>query len=327
MHDTPPPGPAPPGGADRRPDLRKGDGCERVAELYERSPVAHVLVTRAGLVVELNLAAAGLLELERQRAVGRPLLALAALERGPLLAHLRACSQDEAPHALELDLTTRAGVLRRVLVDGCSFPDIDQGEPLCLIALTDLSGRRRADEALEFVLEAAGATTGPLEPDAVIERVAASAVPFLADLCVVDLVHEGGLRRRVALFHADAERAARVVALEERWGVLPNVSFATLQALQTGRPQLLPPLSPAYMEAAAVDPEHFTALVGLVLRSWAVIPLTSPDAPVLGVLRLAMCGVRRPLSPQDVTLAARLGAFGGAALTGARARVATRGGR
>ncbi|MCO5171605.1 MAG: PAS domain-containing protein [Planctomycetes bacterium] len=322
LEPSPEPPRSPPGVV---PSLRSGEGCERIAELYERSPVAHVLVTEDALVVELNLAAAALLDVERERAAGRPLPALARLDRAALLRRLRACARDEAPQAVELDLTSRAGAERRVLLDARRVPDPGTDARLFLLAMTDVTGRRPPDEALEAVLEAAGATAGVLEADALVERLTCAAVPLLADLAIVDLLHEGGLRRRVVLRHVDPSRAERVRALEERWGLLPNVAFSSLQALQTGRPQLLPPVAPAYLEAAAVDAEHLTELVGLVLRSWAVAPLIAPETgAALGVLRLATSGVRRPFDPQDVALAGRIGQLGGAGLAAARAHAAAR---
>jgi hypothetical protein len=107
--------------------------------------------------------------------------------------------------------------------------------------------------------------------------------------------------------HAEPAKGERFRRTEERWGPLPNVSFATLQALQTRRPQVIPEVSTRYLEAAAIDDEHLVELVGLVMRSWAVLPVLHPrEERAVAVLRLATSGVRAGLDAADVDVAEQL---------------------
>lgn len=132
----------------------------------------------------------------------------------------------------------------------------------------------------------------------------------------------GELRRRAATCHVDPAKGTRLIDCERRWGGLPNVGFATLQALQTGRSQLLPVLAPAYFDSASVDGEHLTELIGLALRSWAVVTLVDPaGGRPLGALRLARGGVRRSLDAVDVELAEQVAKAGATSLVSMRLRV------
>lgn len=93
--------------------------------------------------------------------------------------------------------------------------------------------------------------------------------------------------------HRDPAKAVKVHEAEERWGLLPNVSYARLQALVTRKPQAIPLITPEYLQIAAADPDHLEALILLVLRSWVCIPLVDvADDAVVGVLRLATSGMR-----------------------------------
>lgn len=297
---------------------------ERSSELFERSPVPHLLVTRTGVIVELNAAAAELLDRPRPQLVGKPLCSAAGLQRALLLAHLEACAAGRRAAPVLLEVAPRGGAAPRLVhVDGQPILDLVDEHALVLLTMSADGSRRAPAAAAQLLLDVAAAGASSLDPSAVVEHVAGAMVPGLADLCVVDLVQGCALARRAAVRHVDPERAERFRQVEERWGVLPNLSFATLQALQTGQAQVIPVMSPAYLEAAAVDAEHFTALIGLVLRSWVVVPLTGAGQ-ALGAVRLATAGVRAPFDQADVQLASRAAALAARALANARAHEAAR---
>lgn len=294
---------------------------DRFADLYELSPVAFFTTTASGTILELNGAGAWLLERPRPQAVGLPLTVTAGFAAAPLLTHLRACVASSDPVTVELDLVPPSGRRCRVQLTSRSVHG-PRDERLCLVAVTDVSAHRRTEERLRLRADAGAALLGATAVPEVIDRLTRVMVPTVADLCVLDLVvGAGDLRRRAGVFHVDPARGERFEDSEERWGTLPNVGFATLQALQTGRSQLLPMIAPKYYESAAVDDEHLTALVGLVLRSWAVVPVLDPaGGRPLGVLRIASGGVRRPLDAEDVALAEQVAHLGALAITATSAR-------
>lgn len=292
------------------------------ADLYELSPVAHLTTTSAGVVVELNGVAAALCDRSRASAVGLPLAA--ALGASTLLvdAHLLACVGAAHPVTAELDAAPPVGGQGRVQLTSRSVRG-PAGERLCLIAVTDVSAMQRREDGLRLRAEGGMSLLAATSVDDVLQRLTRALVPGVADLCVLDLVGSTGeLRRHAATCHVDPAKGTRLGDCERRWGGLPNVGFATLQALQTGRSQLLPVLAPAYFDSASVDGEHLTELIGLALRSWAVVTLIDPACGrPLGALRLARGGVRRSLDAVDVELAEEVAKAGAISLVSMRLRM------
>jgi PAS domain S-box-containing protein len=80
----------------------------RYAELYDYAPVGHLTLDRAGVVRELNIAAAALLGDERGAIAGRPLrLYVTAKSRRALDAHLLASLKSRRPISVALELRRR----------------------------------------------------------------------------------------------------------------------------------------------------------------------------------------------------------------------------
>lgn len=298
--------------------LQRGAQHDRFVERYERAPAGIVTLTPAGVVLELNAAAAGLLGADRAHAPGVAIVSLGAfVDASAALLHFKAGAAAEEPLAADLELRTRGGARRWVRATSRGVVEPDGGR-VCLTVLVDVTKTFKTGQAAHVVAAAALTLTASLDPTHVVSELARAAVPLVADLAVVDLLVPTGLRRRAAVCHAEAARGERFRRSEERWGPLPNVSFATLQALQTRRPQLIAEVPPRYLEAAAVDDDHLLELVGLVVRSWAVVPIVHPrEERAVAVLRLATVGVRGSLDAADIEVAEQLARLSSQALANA----------
>lgn len=216
---------------------------ERLATERWRAPVALLTLSEQGEVLEANEAACQLLGQEAAAAARRPLSALVTVDAPSVLELVRAClGADRATRTLEL--VTPLGERRVVALTAREAIGGSQ------VVAVDITAARAAEDRLRLL---ANAALDAPTPTGVAQRLAEAALPGLADLAVVDLVRGSDLQRRVAVVHADPAKAERLRDVEERWGPLPNVSFATLQALQTGQPQPPLPIAPEYLQAAAAD--------------------------------------------------------------------------
>lgn len=275
----------------------EGGGADPVSDglfeqaLFDHAPAAYLVVACAGgLIRRANVAAVDLLSRPREALLGHPLVTFVdSADRSTMLEHLHACGTDDAARSLEVGLES-FGAPRRVLFTSRGGA-VAGDASVCLVTAVEATEQRRAQRFATRLAELASAAWLPL--DEATGHIARIAVADLADACCLDLVEGGALRARAGLAHRDPAKAALLGEAEERWGLLPNVSYARLQALMTRKLQTIPLISPEYLQLAAADPDHLGALVRLVLRSWVCAPLIDPaDDAVLGVLRLATSGMR-----------------------------------
>ena len=82
---------------------------------------------------------------------------------------------------------------------------------------TDVTERRRAEEAQRFLAEASDMLASSLDYRETLSSVARLAVPTLADWCVVDVLDEDGSLERLAVEHPDPGKVALVHKLQERY--------------------------------------------------------------------------------------------------------------
>ena len=83
-------------------------------------------------------------------------------------------------------------------------------------AEVEIEARRRAEEVQRFYAETSAVLSLSLDYPESFEQLARLCVPFLADLCLIDVAEEHGVRRLAAV-HADPAKAALVAELETEY--------------------------------------------------------------------------------------------------------------
>ena len=117
----------------------------RYADLYDFAPVAYCTLDRAGVVLEINLAAAALIGADRTAIVGRPLAALVRLDdTAALAAHLGTALAASAPCTGEISFSSPRGPC---IVQLISAPARRQlGPPtICRTVMIDITEQRVAE--------------------------------------------------------------------------------------------------------------------------------------------------------------------------------------
>ncbi|MCW2740541.1 MAG: domain S-box [Blastococcus sp.] len=162
----------------------------------------------------------------------------------------------------------------------------------------------RQAERAAFLLEAARLLAGAADVTDTVERLADLAVERLADLCVIDLLTEGGTTRPAAR-HRDPAR--QHLADELRVYLPPRRELHPgLRALRSGGTQWLRSVDDQFLRSLISDERHLQVLRELELRSVVAVPLIA-DGRRLGVLTLATDRSRAGFSAADVEVAEQLG--------------------
>ncbi|WP_437677133.1 GAF domain-containing protein [Sorangium sp. So ce131] len=156
----------------------------------------------------------------------------------------------------------------------------------------------RQQSTLHLLSEAGAALSNSLDVEARLRQLTHLAVPMLADWCAVDMLN-GGAIERVAVHHVDPAK----MALGERLRAMspPRLDAPTgvPAVLRTGRPEWVPEIPDAVLEAAALGPEHLELIRSLGLKSYVVVPLRARERTI-GALTLVHAESGRRFSAGDI---------------------------
>ena len=122
----------------------------RYFELFDFAPVAYLTFSSHGIIETLNLAAAELLQQDRQRAIGAPATGFFDVDsRGQFRALLDRVFQEMEKHAIDLVLAPgRVGNRRHVHVVSRLIRGEMDDHPLCLSAAIDITARKAAEQEI-----------------------------------------------------------------------------------------------------------------------------------------------------------------------------------
>jgi PAS domain S-box-containing protein len=141
---------------------------------------------------------------------------------------------------------------------------------------TDIEDRRLAEERQRFLAEAAWVLGSSLEYERNLAEVARLAVRRIADLCIVDLLEDGGLTR-LAVEHVDPAKVERARELGQAYPPVEGV-------VGTGTPELVATIGDDALET--LDEAQRALVRELALRSYICVPLLARNH-VLGAITFA----------------------------------------
>jgi signal transduction histidine kinase len=182
----------------------------------------------------------------------------------------------------------------------------------------EVAERRQMEQALRFLAEASIILTSSLDYMAQLDSLTHLIVPFLADWCVIDMLHADGMIYRLASAHVDPARAALVQQLRTRYPILSHDAEHTLvRVLRTGRSWLDPAVMPERLLAEARDAAHGTLMQTLGFQAEMVVPLVTRGR-VLGTITCVVGEGTRRYGAADLALAEELARRAALAIDNAR---------
>lgn len=135
--------------------------------------------------------------------------------------------------------------------------------------------RDRAAASLRFLAEASEKLSETLDYDLTLSRVTRLAVPYLADWCTVDLLHDDGRIHRVAAAHVDPTKEALLHETLQQFPMRLDEPRGVAIALRTGQTLIQPAVTDEEVQTVARDERHLHILRELRPRSHLIVPLIS----------------------------------------------------
>ena len=156
-------------------ELAREQLIQRYAELYDFAPTGYVSFDRSGRIAEINLAAARLFGMHRERLTGMPFAVLVCREDVPLfLHHLLRCRSQE--HRVETELRLKDCNRNVIYAELCSMPTAaseQNGAALFQTSIVDLTTHKKAEIAIQ-------------EKEAELELIVTQ-TPFMLTRCTRDM--------------------------------------------------------------------------------------------------------------------------------------------
>jgi PAS domain S-box-containing protein len=179
----------------------------------------------------------------------------------------------------------------------------DAENPLGMRGVTmDITERKRAEDAQQFLAEASGLLASSLDYQTTLESVARLAVPKLADWCTVHIVEEGGKPRQLAIAHSDPAKLKAAREWQRRFPLAIDAPIGVPNVLRTGRAEFYPQIDQERLALATRNQELAEILRREGLRSCMIVPLIARNR-TLGTITLVTAESGRHYDQTDLALA------------------------
>jgi PAS domain S-box-containing protein len=169
--------------------------------------------------------------------------------------------------------------------------DLPGGGRIFTVVLRDITERKRAEEVDRFLSESSTQLVQSLQRDAVIDAIAAVAIPALADACFIDVIEETNEIRRTAFSPDDGVRDA-MTALAVDFAPTWDSPSPVVDVLRHGHPELIDHVDEDWLAATEENARAIPLWIQLAPKAIYVVPLALGERK-LGALVLLDLG-RRP---------------------------------
>jgi PAS domain S-box-containing protein len=182
--------------------------------------------------------------------------------------------------------------------------------------MRDITEHKQFEDGGQFLLEASRAFSGSLETDEVLRSITDLTVPSRADICVVNLIAEGGSVERVAVAHADPAHAQ--IAHELRLHTVGKEPDPVIQeVIRQGEAVLIREVTDEWLAKLTGGSRHLDLLTQVGVHSMILTPMRGRDR-VIGVLSLGAARPRRRFGYYEFALAKGVSGRAALALDNAR---------
>jgi PAS domain S-box-containing protein len=182
----------------------------------------------------------------------------------------------------------------------------------------DITAETRRRRAQEFLVAASRLLDASLDPVQTARTIVSTAVPELAELCLIDFLREDGRLGDSVVAGADPAAAARLEEIRRASPLEPDGDHPVAQVLRGGEPMIWRDLKqPDVAESVAQSEDHRRLMTDAGYNSAAVVPLRARGRTLGALSFLHALGDLR-YDPDDLDFLSELGDRAAMALDNAR---------
>jgi PAS domain S-box-containing protein len=269
-------------GAERlgEPGLGEQVEIERVrhlAEVVRGSQDAVFSKDTEGIVTSWNPAAERMYGYTAAEAVGAHIsFIVPADHRGEEQEILDRISRGERIETYETERIRKDGVRVDVSLTVSPIEHPTRGIVGASVIARDITAQRRRREAQEFLVTATRGLDASLDPTEAARNIARTAVPELAELCVIDFLRQDGRLGDSVVAATDPEAGARLERIRREAPLDPDGDHPVAQVLRARRPMIWRDLrSPQSIAQVAQNEAHRQLMSDAGYSSAAVVELAA----------------------------------------------------
>ncbi len=182
----------------------------------------------------------------------------------------------------------------------------------------DITAERRRRRAQEFLVAASRLLDASLDLSQTARTIVSTAVPELAELCVIDFVREDGRLGNSVVAGAEPFSASRLEQIRAEAPLDPAGDHPAAQVLRDGRPRIWRDLkAPDVIDQVVQSEQHRQLIADARYNSAAVVPLVARGR-TLGCLSFLHARGDLRYDPEDLQFLSELGDRAAMALDNAR---------
>jgi PAS domain S-box-containing protein len=161
-----------------------------------------------------------------------------------------------------------------------------------------------AGRAFSFLATAGEILASSLDYEQTLQHVARLAVPELGDLCIVDVIEDGRLRR-LATAHVNPDKLFLLQEMARRFAITPDSPAPAARVLADGRSELLPEVTADVIAAHTINAEHARLIREIGICSHLAVPMIARGG-IIGVISIGITESARQYDQRDLALAEEL---------------------
>jgi PAS domain S-box-containing protein len=271
------------------------------------------------VITSWNPAAERLYGYTAEEAIGRSVaLIIPPDHRGEEIEILDRIRRGERIETYETERIRKDGARINISLTVSPIEDPELGIIGASIIARDITAEKRRSRAQEFLVVASRSLDASLDPAETARTIVNTAVPELAELCVIDFVREDGRIGDSIVAGADPQAAARLEAIRRESPLDPEGRHPVAQVLRQGRPRIWRDLTaPASVADVAQNEAHLQLMKDAGYNSAAVVGLYARGR-TLGALSFLHAQSDLRYDPSDLDLLVELADRAAIALDNAR---------